>query len=84
MNESWNGFVTNFAKINENGEMYACFEPDYIRGGGIDSIKCDLKQLSDGQITERFKTAHCYPKHVDNSLSIYAWVRYFYTWGKDL
>lgn len=84
MQGSQNGFVTNFAKINEKGEMFACFEADYIRGGGLDSVKPTLIHLQDGQHIERFKLAHCYPKHVDNSLSRYAWVRYCYTWGKNM
>lgn len=83
MTDSANGFVTNFAKIDENGRMYACFEPDYIRGGGMEAVKRNLRQLSDGQHIDSFKIANSYPKHADNSLSRYAWVRYCYTWGND-
>lgn len=83
---AWCGFVTNFAKANKNGEMYSCFEVDYIRGGGIDGIKKDLKQLADNSFVDSFKTAHTYPAHIDSSLSRYAWVRYVYTFleGKYL
>lgn len=85
MEMSWCGFVTNFAKANKNGEMYSCFEVDYIRGGGIDGIKKDLKQLADNSFVDSFKTAHSYPAHIDSSLSRYAWVRYAYTFlnGRD-
>ena len=80
---SQNGFVTNFAKANKNGEMYSCFEVDYIRGGGHENVKKDVKQLADGSFVDSFKIAHAYPAHTDSSLSRYAWVRYVYTWGKD-
>lgn len=76
---SQNGFVTNFAKANKNGEMYSCFEVDYIRGGGHENIKKDVKQLADGSFVDGFKIAHAYPIHTDSSLSRYAWVRYVYT-----
>lgn len=79
---SQNGFVTNFAKANKNGEMYSCFEVDYIRGGGHENVKKDVKQLADGSFVDSFKIAHAYPAHTDSSLSRYAWVRYVYTWEK--
>ena len=63
--------------------MYSCFEVDYIRGGGIDGIKKDLKQLADNSFVDGFKTAHAYPTHIDNSLSRYAWVRYVYTFLEE-
>ncbi len=27
---SYNGYITNFAKVRDNGRMYTCFTPDYI------------------------------------------------------
>ncbi|MBQ9703276.1 MAG: hypothetical protein IJV68_01890 [Clostridia bacterium] len=78
---SWNGFVTNFAKATEDGNMYSCYEPDYIRGGGRAKLKATLLHLQDGVKIDSFAIAHGYPKHTDNSLSRYAWVRYTYTWG---
>ncbi len=79
---SWNGFVTNLAKTQANGDMYSCFEVDYIRGGGEKSIKDGLYQLADQSYVDSYKVAHSYPEHTDSSLSRYAWVRYQYTWGK--
>ena len=78
---SWNGFVTNFAKATENGQMYSCYEPDFIRGGGRPKLKATLLHLQDGVKVDSFALAHNYPKHTDSSLSRYAWVRYMYTWG---
>lgn len=78
--ESWNSFITNFSKTTEKGVMYACFEADYIRGGGEEWHKKGLKQLEGEDISVKYKIAHCYPEHCDNSLSRYAWVRNAYSW----
>ena len=78
--DSWNGFVTNFAKTEADGTMYACYEADYIRGGGIDSIKNMQKQLVGEDKSIKYKIAHDFPGHVDSSLSRYAWIRAAYTW----
>ena len=80
---SWNGFITNLSKANKDGIMYSCYEPDFIRGGGQDDIKPTLKNLNDGLHVNSFQIAHSYPKHADNSLSRYAWVRYMYTFGNN-
>jgi len=80
MIKSWNAYISNFAKTQSDGSMYACYEPDYIRGGGI---PCEKESLIfyDGKGTEpKFVTAHSYPKRKDNSLSRYIWVRAAYTW----
>ncbi len=79
---SWNGFVSNFAKATKEGKMFSCYEPDFIRGGGRPNLKPKLLHLQDGVKIDSFSLAHDYPKHGDNSLSRYAWVRYTYTWGK--
>ena len=83
LRESWNGFVTNFAKATEDGQMFSCYEPDFIRGGGLDWLKPSLLHLRDGVQVDSFAIAHDYPKHPDRSLSRYAWVRYAYTWGSE-
>lgn len=79
---SWNGFITNFSKTGKDGSMYSCYEPDYIRGGGSDQTKKKLRQLAGEDIAVKYKTAHSYPEHKDNSLSRYAWVRAYETWFK--
>ncbi len=82
MLNSWNGFVSNFAKIQTDGSMYCCFEVDYIRGGGLDGIKKDLLQLKGENTDINYKIAHSYPEHKDNSLSRYVWTRACDTWIK--
>lgn len=77
---SWNGFLTNFSKTQADGSMYSCYEPDYIRGGGIAEVKQTLLQLRGEDTETRYRTAHSYPEHTDSSLSRYAWVRGAYTW----
>ena len=32
---AWNGFVTNFSKIDKSGRTYATYTPDLITGGGF-------------------------------------------------
>lgn len=78
--DSWNGYVTNFCKTQKDGSMYACYEPDYIRGGGIDFVKAKLSQLAPEDLPVQYRIAHDYPKHIDSSLSRYAWVRAEETW----
>ncbi|MBO5649099.1 MAG: hypothetical protein J6S76_04225, partial [Clostridia bacterium] len=39
LRDSWNGFVSNFAKTQVDGTMYSCYEVDYIRGGGYEFEK---------------------------------------------
>lgn len=78
--QSWNGFVTNFAKTREDGRMYSCYEPDYIRGGGLEKVKKGRLQLQGEDISIQYRVAHDYPQHTDSSLSRYAWVRAVETW----
>lgn len=78
--ESWNGFVSNFVKTEQSGKMFSCYEPDYIRGGGCYGEKKNLKTLAGEDISVKYETGHDYPKHYDNSLSRYAWIRSAYSW----
>lgn len=80
--DSWNSYITNFCKTQKDGSMYSCYEADYIRGGGDPETKRELKQLMGENIRIKYEIAHSYPKHKDNSLSRYAWVRACYTWLK--
>ncbi len=81
--QSWNGFITNFAKINTKGESYSCYEADYIRGGGYIGVKRGLFQLKGENIERTYKIAHNYPMHKDNSLSRYVWNVYARTWDNE-
>ena len=78
--DSFNGYVTNFCKTQKDGSMYACYEPDDIRGGGIDFVKAHLSQLSAEDLPTQYRVARDYPHHIDSSLSRYAWVRSEETW----
>ncbi len=78
--QSWNGFMTNFSKINNSGESYACYQPDYFPGGGLEGIRRSLLQLSEEDLKKRYEIVHDYPRHPDNSLSRYVWVRFCATW----
>lgn len=80
--DSWNGFITNFAKEDENGNMYSCYVPDYICGGGMDDIRCDLFTKDIISRVDRYRVAHGYPSTPDCSLSRYVWVRSIDTWMK--
>lgn len=82
MLDSWNGFVTNFSKIQRDGTNYACYQPDYITGGGIVNIRKGLLQLKNEDVSKKYELTHGYPKHCDNSLSRYVWVRAQKTWLK--
>lgn len=78
--QSWNGYMTNFSKIEKNGETYACYQPDYFPGGGLEGIRRTLLQLSPEDIPKKYEIVHDYPKHLDRSLSRYVWVRFCATW----
>ena len=60
-----NGFMSNFSKAEKDGKMYACYNLDYIPGGGFatDCKKTVLK-IRQGK-----------PKRADSGLSRYVWVR---------
>lgn len=78
--DSWNGFITNFSKQKVTGEMFSCYIPDYITGGGLDSIRAKLLTAPQLAKLDRFHIVHDYPELPDNSLSRYVWVRACDTW----
>ena len=82
MIDSWNGFITNFAKIKENGDSYSCYIPDYICGGGDDGIRRGLMTWPKIEGLEQYHVVHDYPETPDYSLSRYAWARAYDTWVK--
>lgn len=65
--KSYHAFGTNLIKIDENGNSYACYQPDEIPGGGFDR-----------PIDYRLKGG--YPVKKDQSLSKYLWARIESTW----
>lgn len=82
MVDSWNGFITNFAKIKENGDSYSCYIPDYICGGGVDGIRRSLMTWPKLEGLKQYHVVHDYPETPDYSLSRYAWARAYDTWVK--
>lgn len=77
---SWNGYMTNFSKIEEDGTTYACYQPDYFPGGGLEVIRRSLLNLTEKDYAKKYEIVHDYPKNTDNSLSRYVWVRFCATW----
>ena len=63
--KAYNGFMSNFSKINEKGESFACYQPDYITGGGFARRSEDVE----------FRIARGFPRQVDSGLSRYVWIR---------
>ncbi len=63
--KAFNGFMSNFSKINKKGQSYACYCLDYIPGGGF---KKDSSQID-------FNIRLGLPKITDSGLSAYAWAR---------
>lgn len=80
--KSWNGYVSNFSKITENGYTYATYSPDYFTGGGSYEQRRTNSRLDGENIDKRYKITHDYPEHYDLSLSRYVWVRSCCTWFK--
>lgn len=78
--DSWDGFITNFSKQTETGEMSSCYIPDYITGGGLDGIRAKLLTAPKLAELDRYRVVHGYPEMPDHSLSRYAWVRACDTW----
>ena len=60
-----NGFMSNFSKIDSLGRSYACYQPDYITGGGFTSRCEDVN----------FRIVNGFPKQTDSGLSRYVWSR---------
>ncbi len=77
---SWNGYMTNFSKIEEDGSTYACYQPDYFPGGGLEVIRRSLLNLGEKDYAKKYEIVHGYPKNTDNSLSRYVWVRFCAAW----
>ena len=65
--KAYNGFTSNFAKIDERGRSYSCYQPDYITGGGFHDDSSEIK----------FQLVHSYPKQTDSGLTRYVWIRAF-------
>ncbi len=80
--DSYNGFVTNFSKLDENGNSFACYLPDYLCGGGIDAIRTQMLTIPKEKQKKTYKISHGYPENTDRSLSRYAWIRAYDTWMK--
>ena len=57
--------MSNLSKIDARGRSYACYQPDYITGGGF-TDKCE-------QVA--FRIAKGFPKQTDSGLSRYVWTR---------
>ena len=60
-----NGFMSNFSKIDSLGRSYACYQPDYITGGGF-TDRCE---------DVNFRIVNGFPKQTDSGLSRYVWSR---------
>lgn len=80
---SYNAFMTNLAKICADGNMYACYQPDFFPGGGDEGVRETLPQMTKDDITKKYGIFHGYPRHYDSSLSRYMWVRAAHTWLKN-
>ena len=64
-NKAYNGFMSNFAKIDADGKSYTCYQPDYIAGGGFTDRADDVE----------FRIAKGFPRQTDSGLSRYVWIR---------
>ena len=60
-----NAFNTNFAKVNEKGEMFPIYNVDDINGGGFHSLSEEIK----------FRIAPKFSDQTDCGLSRYVWIR---------
>lgn len=61
-----NGFLSNFAKIDQDGRSYACWQADFISGGGETARSEDVD----------FRIVYGFPRHTDSGLSRYPWMRF--------
>lgn len=61
-----NGFLSNFAKIGKDGRSYACWQADFITGGG-ETVRAEDVE---------FRIAYGFPRHTDSGLSRYPWIRF--------
>lgn len=60
-----NGYMSNLSKIDRKGRSYACYQPDYITGGGF----------TDNSSEVEFCIVNGFPKQTDSGLSRYVWTR---------
>lgn len=60
-----NGYMSNLSKIDRKGRSYACYQPDYITGGGFTDNSSEVK----------FRIVNGFPKQTDSGLSRYVWTR---------
>lgn len=60
-----NGYMSNLSKIDRKGRSYACYQPDYITGGGF----------TDNSSAVEFRIVNGFPKQTDSGLSRYVWSR---------
>ena len=60
-----NGYMSNLSKIDRKGRSYACYQPDYITGGGF----------TDNSSEVEFRIINGFPKQTDSGLSRYVWSR---------
>lgn len=63
--KSFNGFMTNFSKIDKDGKSYSIYNVDDINGGGFAKKSDDIS----------FKISEKYAKIEDCGLSRYVWSR---------
>ena len=60
-----NGYMSNLSKIDRKGRSYACYQPDYITGGGFTDNSSEVK----------LRIVNGFPKQTDSGLSRYVWTR---------
>ena len=60
-----NGYMSNLSKIDRKGRSYACYQPDYITGGGFTDDSSEVE----------FRIVNGFPKQTDSGLSRYVWTR---------
>ena len=73
LRKAYCGFMSNFSKIDKDGKSYACYQIDYITGGGFTRRSEDVK----------FRIAKGFPKQTDSGLSRYVWIRFADTLFKE-
>ena len=70
--DAYNGFTTNFAKIQADGVMYTAYIPDYIAGGGETNNREEIE----------YRTAKGFPRRADSGISRYVFTRCFDSFGR--
>ncbi len=72
--DSYNGFMTNFAKTDIDGNMYAIYQYEQLSTPAME----DRGSMTDRSNREGF------PRRTDKTLSRYAWARAAATWFKTV